>query len=125
VPTYQPALVTFLDVLGFRELVLQNDPSVVHAKLKAVERFTRPSALPYGDDDGLIDPMVLQFSDAIVRTTPITPPSNTNMPSGVLFYELLDLVRAQGELILQGVLIRGEFRTDPCLLQKTRLLGLR
>lgn len=121
---YEPAIVTFLDVLGFRDLVHGGDADAVDAKLRAVERFTRPSAsIDAADPEESFDPLVFQFSDAIVRIRRTRTKWNRERPIGLLFHELLDLVHAQGELVNHGVLIRGGVTYGPVYTSEARVFG--
>ena len=47
------------------------------------------------------------FSDLIVRSIPVDSSANYQMPHGILFHELLDLIHIQINLLNRGVLIRG------------------
>lgn len=64
---YEQSIVTFLDILGFRDLVMNADPGKVNEKLQALEKFAKPTGKPAGDPDETDEPTVLQFSDTIVR----------------------------------------------------------
>jgi hypothetical protein len=102
---YQLAIVTFLDILGFRDLVMQTDAAGVASKLEALKRFAVPRRSKYSS--GAYEPIALQFSDSIVRVRRVHTKENRQYPIGLLFHELIDLVHAQGELIREGVLVRG------------------
>lgn len=106
--SYELAIVTFLDILGFSDLVMKSEAEIINSKLKAVEYFASPSLKPPPDDpDEAYAPLVHQFSDAIVRVRRVQTKCNKQRPIGLVFQELLDLVHAQGELIREGVLLRG------------------
>lgn len=47
------------------------------------------------------------FSDLVVRYTPIDTPANVQSPSGLLFSELLSLAYAQSSLVSDGIILRG------------------
>lgn len=100
---YQKAIITFLDILGFGDFVKDNDDKVVGKILDAVERSTVPNT----EMATLYQPEVITFSDSIVRVRKVESDENLAYPIGLLFQELLDLVRAQGELIDINVLIRA------------------
>jgi hypothetical protein len=124
VADYEFAIVTFLDILGFRDLVSDADANAVNSKLEAVERFTRPSSPPPSDDaEETYEPLVLQFSDAIVRVRRVRTKWNIEHPIGLLFHELLDLVHAQGDLIGEGVLLRGGISCGSIYASQDRVFG--
>jgi hypothetical protein len=118
---YEPSIVTFIDVLGFRALVENKSAAEVHKVLATFQHFTRP------DDEGLsaADLKLISHararavSDAIVRVRPY----KTLYQDGALFHEILDLLHAQIELMNLGVLVRagltvgnayvGKKQTDP------------
>lgn len=90
---YQTCIVTFIDILGFRALVGSKSAEDVASIL---DTFRKSS----GEADELLGLRVLSFSDSIIRVRPVTGIS-------CLYYELLELVHVQAELINKGILIRG------------------
>jgi hypothetical protein len=121
---YEVAIVTCLDILGFRELVKTTDATVVNSKLEALERFTFPTPIePPCDPEEIYEPIVLQFSDSVLRIRRTQTKWNRQYSVGLLFQELIDLVHAQGELIQKSVLIRGGVSYGPIYLLGTRVFG--
>ena len=116
---YQKAIVTFLDILGFGDFVKDNDDKVVGKILDAVERSTVPNT----EMATLYQPEVITFSDSIVRIRKVESDENLAYPIGLLFQELLDLVRAQGELIDNNVLIRGSVTFGEIFISDGRVFG--
>jgi hypothetical protein len=101
---YQRCIVTFLDVLGFKEIVRSRSVGDVHKIIKQLERFTRP--VDIGDIEApkeMSHVVVQSVSDAIVRARIF----NTEYRDGAFFHELVDLLHAQIELVGLGVLVRG------------------
>ena len=104
--TYEKAVVTFIDILGFRDLVKNSDCDKVSMVLDAVEQSTSPikyDGMPETDDDS----QVVSFSDSIVRVRKIETDANKQFASGILFQELLGLLYVQVELIDFDIIIRG------------------
>lgn len=101
---YRTAIISFIDILGFKNLVNNSTYEQLSEKLETVRRLS-------GDDDGLngegLEPKVIQFSDSIIRIRPLDSDINKETPYGVMFYEMLDLVHMQSELINHGVCVRG------------------
>src|SRR6266545_609865 len=121
---YQFAIVTFLDILGFRDLVSTAEAAVVSDKLEAVERFTRPALKPpKGNPEKIYQPLILQFSDAVVRIRRVRTKWNKRRPIGLVFNELLDLVHAQGDLVREGILLRGGVSCGRIYASKDRVFG--
>lgn len=102
---YEDCIVTFIDVLGFRSLVMDRSAADVHRVIKRLEEFTRPENVQdYGLDSKTISHAYAQsVSDAIVRVRPY----HTKYRDGAFFREILDLLHAQMELVNLGVLIRA------------------
>jgi hypothetical protein len=122
--SYRPSLVTFLDVLGFRETVKNLTCEQVGSILDQVERFTDARRNPNEDDDldeDALDLManVVAFSDSIVRVRPI----DTEWHYGALWSEILSLVHVQGELIQYGVILRGGIALGDAFISGSRVFG--
>lgn len=121
--TYWKGIVTFLDVLGFRDLVATADAGTVDKKLNAVERFTGFQDAFDEELEKEFGPRVFQFSDSILRVRRVDTEKNIKYPSGHLFHEILDLVYAQADLIREGVLIRGGVSYGDVLVSEARVFG--
>lgn len=100
---YEKAIVTFLDILGFADIIHQSNPQAVKAVLDRLESFTVPDI----KEESGCEPEAISFSDSVVRVRRLETEANKTMPFGILFNEILDLVHAQGMLIDSGVLLRG------------------
>jgi hypothetical protein len=101
-PNYSRSLVTFFDVLGFRKLVEEKSSDGVGNILSILGEYSDA-----GRKSNLQELRVLAFSDSIIRVRRVDTVWNRKHPSGILFHELLQLVHAQVNLVLNGVLIRG------------------
>jgi hypothetical protein len=101
---YTKSIVSYFDILGFKRIVAEaKEPSEIERKLKALSRFSSPS-------EGIIETFgntFTNFSDLVLRTVPVLPNPQLRGDEGVLYWELMDLVHAQAELIGEGVLLRG------------------
>ena len=92
---YEPHLMTYIDILGFRELVAKKSPNFISRAIRRVQEITEP------------DPRIrkankehyVNFSDLIVHTVPILSPSNQKSPDGLVFLEIIHLVHAQVALL--------------------------
>lgn len=102
-PVYRPAVVTFLDILGFSSLVKNGTAEEVAQVLKTLRRFAESKQFKEPDDT---DALSFSFSDCIVRIR-FLDGVNQQHPIGHLFHEILDLIHIQGELILHRILVRG------------------
>jgi len=116
---YCKAIVTFLDILGFRQLVSEADSKIINEILNVMEEMTTP-----GKDQGLLyDPETIAFSDSIVRVRKVDAGENAKYPIGLLFNELIDIVHAQSQLIDFGILIRGGIAFGDISINENRIFG--
>lgn len=100
---YEPHLVSYIDILGFRELVATKSPNFISRAIRRVQEITAPDAqIQKVNKENYIN-----LSDLIVHTVPILPRSNRQSPEGLVFLEINHLARAQVALIDEGFLIRG------------------
>lgn len=116
---YETGIVSFVDILGFSSLVSQRECREIAAILDKFQRFT-------GDDGGerhAYSPTIMSFSDSVIRIRHIEHRSNVEFPIGHLFHELIDLLHAQGELLWQGVLIRGAITVGHISVSENRIFG--
>jgi hypothetical protein len=104
---YRPSIVTFIDILGFRSIVNQTPASEIYEIVKRVQRHAGSTdedvVRKYGLAEQANWTRCVFFSDSIVRVRPF----DAEYRDGSLFYEIIDLVHAQGELAFQGIFIRG------------------
>jgi hypothetical protein len=103
---YRPAVVTFLDVLGFRERVASSrDATDIQRILSRLRSFSNNDAEEesLGGDGEFEVTRSIAFSDSVVRIRFIDTP----YPSGALFHEILGLVHMQAEMMASEVLLRG------------------
>lgn len=107
---YTESVVTFIDIMGFKELVKSRPPEEVDRAVRLLRRFAA------GNQPDPLGMTSIAFSDSIIRMRPIDKPS-------AAFFELLDLVQAQGELIGLGILIRGGIALGKVANQDGRAFG--
>jgi hypothetical protein len=107
---YINSVVTFIDVLGFTELV-RSDPSGDEV-LRVASSFRL-----YGTED--LDGRrasqrgtAIQFSDCVLRCTPPRE-EDEGVSSLDILEEIEDLTYLQGELAAQGILLRGGIAVGP------------
>ena len=100
--TYRTALISFIDILGFREIVNSRSCAEIAHALKLMRNFSE------GDDSGEeYQARLIQFSDSIIRIRPLDSKANEEGAYGVLFHELLDIGMMQGDLANLNIFIRG------------------
>lgn len=100
----ESAIVTFVDIIGFREIARSKSLETIKTALDLFKYFAAPQEV---EVDNAFSPIVYGFSDTIVRVFDINSKFNASFPTGMLFHELLDLVRIQGNLINNGLIVRG------------------
>lgn len=104
---YRPAIVTFIDILGFRELVKKASAAEIDEILSELRDWSRGDREDLEEDDhdwpaGLA--RSIAFSDNIVRASPV---DGDHGGEGALFHELLSLVHIQAKLTERGIFLRG------------------
>lgn len=102
---YEKAIVSFIDILGFRELIDKSKAEEVKAVLEFVHKFAKPEI--EDEEDYSFDAEAISFSDSVIRVRKIEKGLNSKYPLGLVYYELNDLLLAQMMLIYDGVLLRG------------------
>lgn len=115
---YEPAIVTFIDLLGFESLVNGRSAQEVHDLMKLVRQEATPDKTfdDSYEEDRLAE--VFFFSDSIVRVLRIESDTNEKFPDGVLRYELFHLIVLQVRLIQEGVLLRGGMTVGDIFINK-------
>lgn len=99
---YRKALISFIDILGFRQIVASRKCNEISKALKTMRQFSE------GDDSGEdFSARVIQFSDSIIRIRPLDSEKNEEGGYGALFHELLDIGMMQGDLANNNIYIRG------------------
>lgn len=105
--SYEPCVVSFIDVLGFREILKSKSASDVYDILKKLQNFTFPEETtpPKSMDEVRLQSQAFAHtvSDAIVRIRPY----DTQYKDGALVWEIIDLLHAQIALVRSGILIRA------------------
>lgn len=86
---YRTAIITFIDVLGFKEIVQTHSAAHVHHLLGRFLRELRPDDF----DRDHLSMKFFRFSDCLVRA--VFVPADPRGPDGLVFWELFGLVLAQ------------------------------
>ena len=97
---YQPSIVTYLDILGFKSLVGQKTAG----EISRILRIMKETVAPDPELAGVLASQVQYFSDLAVRVIPVEVGSKGY---GDVFGELLSLVHIQYALLTEGILVRG------------------
>lgn len=104
---YEPCIVSFIDVLGFRSLLNSRHAFDIRDVLLKLRSYTAPiedsSFLRQKGKRLLSRAYSDSVSDAVVRVRVF----NTQFSDGAFFHELLDLLHAQIQCINSGVVIRA------------------
>lgn len=121
--SYRPAIVTFIDILGFKNIISTRSDEDISEIVRQVQWHAGAS------EEETVRKMKVDtianwtrcifFSDSVVRIRPI----DSEYREGALFYELLSLVHAQAELALKNVFIRGGITVGDILLDGSTLFG--
>jgi hypothetical protein len=113
---YETRLVTFFDILGFKELVSAKSAGVVGEILGQLQDSAEVNGRPTAPEHR---PTVLSFSDSIVRAVPF----EAGDLAAVLHDELVDVLYAQLNLALQGVFIRGGMTMGGLYMDAAKVFG--
>lgn len=93
--TYTRSIVSYLDILGFRELIRTRTAG----EISRITRILAESITPHPTDEPKTITFT-KFSDTVIRSMPESSPA-------YFIYELKSILRAQVALIPEGVTIRG------------------
>ena len=111
-PDYEECIVTFIDILGFRDLLDSKSAADIREILSIFRREAEPfdPALPSDPDERRTVSQVRMevVSDAVVRVRTI----HARYRDGALFHELLSLVHIQAACAHHGILLRGALTID-------------
>jgi hypothetical protein len=99
---YLPHLVTYIDILGFRELVEQKSPNFISWAIRQVQQITVPNA----HTNKHKNENYVNFSDLIVHTIPLGQ-RNQDGAEEILLGEIKYIAMVQAVLIEKGLLLRG------------------
>lgn len=102
---YRKAIVTFIDILGFRDLVKGSSASALGEKVRAVAKYALPKSSSGYDENQ--DVFGIQFSDSVVRVRKIDEGAGADEKVAAFFMEASSLVHAQADLASVGILMRG------------------
>lgn len=116
---YRRSIFTFLDVLGFRELIRTKTAAEISELLTNIQEHTKPDDL----NAERLEMQFQTFSDCTVRAAPLDSPSNQEHPTGILFSELLNLVHAQYRLLFDGYFMRGGVTIDDICFEGSIVFG--
>lgn len=111
---YVRSVVTFVDILGFADLVRNGTEADVVERLDAM---SETAAKPVGLDAHLTT--VVSFSDSVIRVRPVEPETVYD----ALVHEIQDLAAAQWSLLEFGMLIRGGTTVGPVFAGEGRVFG--
>lgn len=103
---YREAMVTYIDIIGFKNLVLSKPFDDVFKTLRIFHRQSTDDK----EIDSTVDAndsQVIQFSDSTIFIRWLDSRINEGFRTGLMFNEILDLLHIQGELINHGICIRG------------------
>ena len=104
---FEPGIVSFIDILGFRNLLQSRHAHDIRDAVLTLRKSTTPiehdSTVPNGKQRKFSAAFTDSVSDAVVRVRVF----DTEFADGAFFHEVLDLIHAQVECVGDGVLVRG------------------
>jgi hypothetical protein len=118
---YQIAIISFFDILGFGAMV---NKSKSPEKIKSILDTLQRSAKQDEDLAKSYEQSFINFSDTAIRLTNVESDINKNMPFGVLYWELLDLIYIQFDLIWKrNIFLRGSITIDTIYHDENYIFG--
>lgn len=106
---YERAIVTFIDVLGFRSLLTTRHAGEISEILQLLRDYTRGDGheepRPRSSDE--IRLYSQSFSDSVSDAVVRVRTTETQSQDGPFLFELINLMHAQIECLNRGILIRG------------------
>lgn len=107
---YEIGLVTYVDILGFRELIDAKMPGEISRTIRVVKEAVQPRQFRTRFKNKLVkipDDDYVNFSDLSIISIPLRRTTKA-APRGRLFSQLIHLVHAQAILLAdEGILVRG------------------
>ena len=116
---YKPTILTYIDILGFRDIQKSKSPQEIYDILSFLKRQAKPS----DSECKNLEINFLNFSDLIVRATNILSESNVEYPIGLLFHEFLSVCCEQTELIAKETIVRGAITIGESYSEEGMLFG--
>ena len=117
--SYEPHIITYLDILGFQEIIATKSAGFVSRLIRIVQTATRSDGWTT-KGEGI---RYQNFSDLCVTATPIRGRTQPHQSRGLFFLELLGMVHAQVDLIAQEVFVRGGITIGPLVMSYNVLYG--
>jgi len=110
---YSKHVVTFLDIMGFREIVARQDVHAITRTLNLIQQKAAAAAAASAEATKIIS-----FSDSIIRARPASED-----PVTALLFEVGELATAQWDLMGSGILVRGGITIGDVLVAPGRAFG--
>lgn len=99
---YKLTIVTYLDIIGFRELIISKSPNFIS---RAIRRLQEETKSDYGKE---YKSNYVPFSDLVIHTLPVETDANKKYRIGPVHDRILHVCTAQAVLISdEGLLLRG------------------
>lgn len=111
---YKNSVVTFVDILGFSDMVVRKMESEISEMLDAIGETAGQPIGPDGEGT-----KVLIFSDSVIRARPL----GSETIYDALLHEIQDLAVSQWQLLEFGLLIRGGTTVGDVSLNESRGFG--
>lgn len=106
-PQYTESIITYLDILGFREIIKERSSSEIAEILDVFKQTVTGQSIFDDDSPHPPFPEIVLFSDMAVRSVPIRNVREIYGGYAALCLEIILLCRIQCDLIEKGILIRG------------------
>jgi len=121
--SYTTALISFIDILGFREIVASKECNDISKALESMRQFSQTERNSIDEENDPTDAKVIQFSDSIIRIRPLDTITTEESRYGVLFNELMDIGMMQGDLANHNIYIRGGITVGQIFQDEQNIFG--
>lgn len=99
--SYRRHLVTYIDVLGFRELIEKKSAGYISKIIRRLKEETLPIRMFMHEGEYQI------FSDLVVHTLRIDSPNSKKLDIALVRVQIAKIAYAQAKLIGDGIIVRG------------------
>ena len=116
---YKRCLLTYLDILGFKQIVETKTADEIWSILDSFKEAVQPGEYEKKSRTTYF----INFSDTNIRAINLNSKYNLQSPNGLLFWETLHVAHVQARLIDESILIRGSLTIDNLYFNKGMIFG--
>ncbi len=119
---YIKAIVTFIDILGFKEIVETRTPDEIKRIIGFLIQVCDEATIP-DEPPKVFEMRYINFSDSIVRTSRISDEDDRYEVNLKVILELNAIMHIQRSLIQEGVIVRGGITVGEIFVEDKMIFG--